>query len=210
LSTSPETRPQPPRWAKVLIDLSAAAIVLAICAWAARSALQQNRAVAGAAFEAPQAMEPCVLKTAGFLRGRLYGSLDLRVDWSGEEMACDGMMRPDNKGIRLVFASPETSRDRRLVFLIGIDGELDKLARREERANVTIIDEGSGRFFSTSGKDRCWTTIRSIESLDDDGPPSYRVDGDLYCAGALPSLTGKGSVTLGDFHYSGRLSLDES
>lgn len=210
MNTSPKNEARPPIWAGILIDLSAVTMVLAVCTWAAISAYQQPPSAAGAAFEAPRSLIPCMLNSAGYLSGRLYGTLDQNIEWHGAEMTCDGMVRPNNKGIRLMFALPEESADRRLVFVIGIDGEIERLVQREERANVTIIDEGAGRFFSTGGRDRCWTTVQSIEELEDINAGTYQVNGELYCAGALPSLNGKGSVTLGDFSYSGRLSLDDS
>jgi hypothetical protein len=210
MSSNLQTDVRPPTWARIFIDLSAVAIVIAIGTWAAVSGHQQSRGVAGTGMESPRTLSPCTLKSDGYLVGRLFGALDQTIVWRGAEMTCDGMMRPDNRGIRLVFASPEATDDQRLLFVIGIDGELDSLLHQEQKANITIIDEGTGRFFSTSGQDRCWTTVRAMEKHDDGYLPAYRVEGDLYCAGALPSLNGKGSVTLGDFRYSGRLSLDDS
>ena len=199
---------RPPGWAKFLIDVVAVTIVLAIGIWAVRSPPDHVRRAPDAGLPLPEAMQPCVLNGAGYLSGRLYGSLNLSIDWRGPELVCDGMNRPNNTGIRLVFASSLTGDDNRLIFVIGIDGDIDRLPNKEEKANITIIDEGASHFFSTSGKDRCWTKVHSIESLSNANPGKYQVAGDLYCAGALPSLTGKGSITLGDFRYSGRLTLD--
>jgi len=57
---------------------------------------------------------------------------------------------------------------------------------------------------------RCWTTIQTVEPLSEETNLAFQVDGELYCAGVLPSLNGKGSVTLDEFRYSGRSALDAS
>jgi hypothetical protein len=198
-----------PLWARSLIDLFAALLVLGISAWAAFIPLRQIPVVDDSGQPAPMTMAPCVMNGPGYLNGRLYGSLAATIDWRGPALTCDGMARPNDEGVRLIFASPGNEDQARLIFVIGIDGELDKLENHEKKANITIIEEGSGRFFSAGRQDRCWTTIQTIVPLSEETGPGYQVDGELYCAGALPSLNGKGSVTLGDFRYSGRLALDD-
>ena len=178
--------------------------------WAAVIPHRQTPVADDSGLPAPVIMAPCILNNPGYLHGRLYGSLAATIDWRGPELTCDGMTRPNNEGIRLIFASPENEDQARLIFVIGIDGELDNLENNEGKANITIIEEGSGRFFSTGRQDRCWTTIQSVEPLSEETNLAFQVDGELYCAGALRSLNGKGSVTLGDFRYSGRLVLDAS
>ncbi len=199
-----------PRWAIVLIELIATVLVLAIGTWATVTLQRQTTGTKESGLPGPRNMAPCVTNSAGFLRGRLYGSLTAAIDWTGPQMTCDGMTRPNDRGIRLIFASPSNGDQPRLIFVIGIDGEMEKLANHEAKANITIIDERSGRFFSAGGQDRCWTTVHSIESLSQETDIAFQVDGELYCAGPLPSINGKGSVTLGDFRYSGRLILDDS
>jgi hypothetical protein len=211
LSTDSETTKSgnsPPRAAKALIDLLGVLMALAICVWAAMHALQPG-AVPSGSFATPKDITPCLMKTAGYLSGRLYGAIDMEIDWRGPKMDCDGMTRPDNNGIRLFFGASPSGDGNRLIFVLGIDGAIDELRGKEAKTNITIIDERTGSFFGTAGKDRCWTTIRSAELLPGRSRKLYQVDGDLYCAGALPSLTDNGSVTLGDFRYSGRLAIDD-
>lgn len=204
-----ETDGRTPFWMRLRYDLLGITIVLGLAAWAAVKSPGPSRAVPDSGLAAPRDMAPCVMNSAGYLNGRLYGALTSTIDWHGIGMTCDGMTRPNNQGIRLVFASAEFDESERLIFVIGIDGEIGNLTGKETKANITIIDEGSGRFFSAGRQDRCWTTVQSVEPAGDQMQSVYQVAGDLYCATALPSLTGKGSVTLGDFRYSGRLILDE-
>lgn len=198
----------PPQWAKFLIEMSGVIVVVAICALTITSHTQQRGIGAGGNALAPQPLDLCSLESDGFLSGRLYGAVDVNIDWRGADMNCEGMLRPDGKGIRLLFASTQ-GREDRLLFVIGVDGKIDQLTGQERVANITIIDEIDGRFFSTSGNDRCWTTIHKVESIFGETFPAFQIDGDLYCAGGLPSLSDRGSVTLDDFQFSGRLALDD-
>lgn len=154
-------------------------------------------------------IQPCILDRSGYIHGQAYGAIGLNVDWTGTDLACGGMTRPAEHGVRLVFASPADSQSNRLVFVIGIDRMLDDLVNRESAVNLTIIDERTGRFFGTRGMDRCWTSVSELHELSS-APTSFRVDGEFYCAGSIPSLSDNASVTLSEFHYSGRLTLDDS
>jgi len=152
------------------------------------------------------AVDLCRSVDDGYLSGALYGAIEQRIEWRGTDMACDGGTRPDNAGIRVVFSGNPTAATERLVMVIGIDGAIEDIAATERMANITVIDESTGRFFSSGRQERCWTTVNNVEG---DGP-NYRVSGELYCSGSLPSVSNSGSVTLRGFRYSGRLSIDAS
>jgi len=156
---------------------------------------------------APAPMDLCVVADDGFLTGKLFGALTERIKWRGTDMDCGGMLRPDNDGIRLVFAAPRQGE--RLLIVLGIDGELDELLDGEHTTNITIVDEARNRFFSTGRQDRCWSTIESIRPVADSANRMMQVVGEVYCAGSLPSLSDNGSVALRDVYYSGRLLVDE-
>jgi hypothetical protein len=160
---------------------------------------------------AADSSRPCTLRPDGFLRGRFFGALSLAADWSGADLICDGMQRPDGEGVRLFFASGRPGGGR-ISVLIGIDGRPERLIGEERPANVTVIDERSGRFFAASGPGRCWASIDSVTSLSHDLPPpaGYRIAGLVYCVGALPSVGDRSSVTIGDLHFAGRVTSDEA
>ena len=193
----------------LLIELAGVALVLTLGALLVRGAAQPTPQSSGVpTTSVTDDLQPCVLDQSGYIHGRLYGAIKINVDWTGSALACGGMARPNKRGVRLVFASPAQSQSKRRIFVIGIDRTIDKLARGEAAINLTIIDEKSGRFFGTRGLDRCWTQVSDVKKIAS-APGTYRVDGDLYCAGSIPSLSDNASVTLSDFHYSGRLTLDE-
>lgn len=153
---------------------------------------------------------PCSLRPPGYLRGRFFGAVDLRAEWSGAGLVCEGMQRPDGNGVRLFFAGEQPGGGR-LSVLIGIDGRTEDLAGGERPANVTVIDERESRFFGTRGSGRCWTIISKVAVLprSRDYPAGHRIDGVLYCLGTLPSLGDRTSLTLGDLHFAGRVAADE-
>jgi len=160
---------------------------------------------------AATANKPCALQPEGFLRGRFFGALNFTADWSGGNLYCDGMERPGGDGVRLFFARAQPGGER-VSVLVGIDGRPADLVGKERPANVTVIDEQAGRFFSSGGPGRCWATIASVAALPRAGtvPAGYRIDGLVYCVGALPSVGDRTSLTLGELQFAGRVSADEA
>lgn len=152
---------------------------------------------------APRMMTPCVMDQDGYLRGRLYGSIDQALDWRGATMLCDGMLRPEGEGIRLVFAEQNNPEQPGLVLVIGLAQAVLGDSRKELEANVTVIDQNSGQFYSTQDEPRCWTQFSKQLQLRGTSIETWRLDGELYCASALAALTGTGSVTLSDITFSG-------
>lgn len=147
-------------------------------------------------------LTPCVMDQDGYLKGELYGALRRSLDWSGEDMLCDGMSRPEGRGIRLVFSEQVDPDIPGLVIVIGIADARLGAPEEELEANVTIIDQLGGRFYSTQEEPRCWTRLTTQLRLTGTVEESWRLDGRLYCASALAALVGPGSVTLDDIEYS--------
>jgi hypothetical protein len=150
-------------------------------------------------------MDLCTLPDDGFLSGDLFGALSENIQWLGDDMECGGMLRPDDNGIRLVFAAPR--QDERLLIVLGIAGKLDDLVGSEHTANITIVDEVNDRFFSTGRQERCWATIEFAQPVTEQ---VMTIAGEVYCAGSLPSLSDNSSIAIRNIHFSGRLLLDES
>jgi hypothetical protein len=184
---------------------------LAASVWLAYLALSQRLPAPPAAGEsrgltAAPALAPCVMDRQGYWKGRVFGSESLDINWSGEALGCAGNARPGGGGLRLFFAGHPAADEDRLVMVLGIGAAIDELAGREYPVSVTLIDEATSQFFHAPG-DRCFTRIREVTPLEA-SPGSYRIEGDLYCAGAIASVSGANSVTLGDMSYAGRLTLD--
>ncbi|MDJ0928155.1 MAG: hypothetical protein QNJ73_10975 [Gammaproteobacteria bacterium] len=150
----------------------------------------------------PPVLGSCDGERPGHLRGRIYGDMILDIDWTGNELKCDGMLRPGAAGTRLLF-SPAAGG---LLIVIGIDAPPDSLSRREIPITLTIADETSGRFFSSAGTDRCWASFDEV--LDSQPEPgTLALSGLAYCSGSLPAVNSSGSVTPGELSFAGRLTL---
>lgn len=151
---------------------------------------------------APPVLASCDGKRPGHLRGRLYGDIILDIDWAGDELQCDGMLRPGAAGTRLLF-SPATGG---LLVVIGFDATPASLSNREIPITLTIADETSGRFFSSAGTDRCWASFDEVAAAQPDAG-FVAVSGLAYCSGSLPAVNSAGSVTPGELSFVGRVTL---
>ena len=217
----PPEPPTLPRRGSVAPGLPAALGTLAALAAATMAFLQ---APAGTAPRAPgpatamatasgtdpaAATASCALGPAGRLEGRFYGALDVDARWSGRELACDGMEKPGGQGLRLYFAGPGPAGGR-VAVLLGLAGASAALGPGERPANITVIDEGTGRFFSSAGQDRCFVDLAAVQPVPAGGgrPAGHRVEGLAYCVGALPSVGDRASLTLGGLRFAGWVGTD--
>ena len=140
----------------------------------------------------------------GFLRTSIYGAFETAVDWRSDGLDCEGMPRPDGEGARLRFAGSVSDGTQKLTFIIAMPDLVPGQPARELATNVTLIAEGSGRFFSTPGLDSCWTDVDMRES-GGQSPDAFAVEGTLYCIAPIPEVNGTSSISLEETHFSGRL-----
>jgi hypothetical protein len=141
--------------------------------------------------------------SGGYLRGTLFGALDGEIDWSDSEFDCEGMPRPDGAGARLRFAG--SGGGQALALIIAMPDLEQGAAAAELPSNVTIIEEGSGRFFSTPGLESCWTDIDAQTPVDD-ATDTYAISGTLYCITPVPEVNGDSSVSLRELHFGGQVN----
>ncbi len=143
----------------------------------------------------------------GYLRGELFGALETRIDWSDTRLNCEGMPRPEGRGARLRFSG--TADALPLALIVAIPA-LERAATGVELAsNVTLIEEGSGRFFTTADLDTCWSDIEEQVAIDD-GDPRHLVAGRLYCIAPLVQVNGSASVSIRELRFSGFLDWSGS
>ena len=166
----------------------------------------ENQATASAAampaLPAPASIQPC--RPDGHLKTKLYGALDGELDWSAAHLECSGMPRPNGAGARLRFAGQVAGDGRRLAIIIAIPELAPDSADVELGSKVTLIDESSGRFFSTWDMDNCWTDITSLEGADDSGD-RFDIGGNLYCVAPLAEVNGDASVSVFELSFAGSL-----
>jgi hypothetical protein len=144
----------------------------------------------------------CAPAPEGFLRARLQGSIDAEIDWSAPGVAqCLGGPRPGGDGVRLVFKG--AIDDAPLLIVIGVANLLPGTSARNVAANVTLVREGAGSFYSTQGDDKCALDEVRQEPVDGrDG--RYRVSARGYCTQPARALgaSDAGSVLVTRFDVS--------
>ncbi len=135
----------------------------------------------------------------GALQTALFGSLETTVSWSGSEMICGSMLRPDGQGVRLRFAGDVTGE--RLAIIIAVPSLISGGPASGLPSNVTITVEGSGRFFSTPNLDSCWTDVISQTAVSGEDD-SYDISGTLYCVSPLGEVNGDSAVSVPELSFT--------
>lgn len=143
----------------------------------------------------------------GHLSASLFGAVAGQISWTDAELDCTGMPRPNGEGARLRFAGSQG--DNRIAIIIAMP-ELRRGAKGVEFAsNVTLIEEGSGRFFSTIDLDNCWSDITALESIDN-SEHLFAIGGALYCVMPLAEVNGASSVSIAELEFQGILDWNAS
>lgn len=168
--------------------------------------------------EAPQSANPkqtaqkkaqCLPNQEGFLRARLSGSANEELNWSAADLDCTGGARPDDTGIRIRFTENHPAAQH-WILVVGISRLKEGQRARALPANVTLIREGSGEFYSTQGDDKC--TIDDVRQTAITGIPrktrSYRVIARGFCTEPARSLRGGGSILVSRFDFAGRVDYE--
>jgi hypothetical protein len=141
----------------------------------------------------------------GGLKVELYGGIEAVIDWQPDQLECQGMPRPSAAGARLRFSGKATHGDEstQVAFIFGITGLERGKPAREMPTNVTVIDEGQGRFFSTQDIDSCWCDIDRQEETAT--ASKYVISGIVYCVAPLAELNGNADIRLSEVHFTGLL-----
>lgn len=144
----------------------------------------------------------------GFLITELYGAIDAQIDWTSAGLDCEGMQRPAGSGARLRFAG-DLDAGQRIAFIIALPGLKAGQAGQELPSNVTLIEEGAGRFFNTAEKDICWTDITAVDRVA--GSDSrFGIAGNLYCVAPLIEVNGDSEISIPDLRFRGIVDWNAS
>ncbi len=140
----------------------------------------------------------CAPSPEGSLHARLQGAIDADIDWSAPAVAqCLGGTRPQGDGVRLVFKGEVGGTP--LLIVIGV-GNLPRATpvARNVAANVTLVREGAGAFYSTQGDDKC--ALDEVQQEPIAGLVGrYRLSARGYCTQPARALGGDGSVLVTRF-----------
>lgn len=178
------------------LSAAAAALAIAGCAPENDGAASRPNTVSGAG---------CI--EGGYVTTTLYGAVDVELDWDSD-LACEGMPRPAGAGGRLRFAGL-AGENHPIAIIIALPSLERDVAAGELASNVTVIEEGTGRFFSTAGLDDCWTDVGRQEPVP--GRPGVSsVAGTLYCISPLGEVNGAATISIPELRFSGVLDWNAS
>jgi hypothetical protein len=160
---------------------------------------QEPAATSGApaAVETAAAAALCVPAETGSLRARLQGALDVEIDWGADASHCQGGVRPQGDGIRLLYKGYEPATGP-LLLVFGAAPLRPGESARNVPVNLTVIREGTGQFFATQGEDKC--AFDAVTQTPVDGNPGFfRLEGRGFCTQPARAVGGDGSVLLSRF-----------
>ena len=183
--------------------MSVAAALGALCSAALSAAV--------CAADTPAAAAPggaggaCLTSGDGYLRAQLAGAIDTKIDWPNSGTRCEGEPRSKPPGVRLSFQrSPAGAVD--LLFIFGLTGVREGRPAREIGANLTLIVQGTDRFYGTLGDSRC--TVDSLTQRRLTKARSYRVEARGFCTQPAHAVRGEGAVLVSTFEFAGLVSYD--
>lgn len=139
----------------------------------------------------------CAEAAEGSLQARLQGAIDGEIDWSAVGGHCLGGVRPDGTGLRMVFKGTGPDGEP-LLIVIGAGPVTPGISARNVPANVTVVVEGSGRFYATQGDDKCALDTLQQEPVGGE-PGLLRVTGRGYCVQPARAVGGDDSVLISRF-----------
>jgi hypothetical protein len=155
----------------------------------------------------PVAMTPATCAPDGHLQVVLHGAIRASLDWQSDQLSCEGMPRPEGRGARLRFSGPfeDAGDEKTVAIILGIPDLEQGSTGNELPTNVTLIEEGIGRFFGTQDTSGCWTDIGQQEPLADTAGGTYRIAGTVYCVSPLAELNGGSSINFTELSFAGQL-----
>jgi hypothetical protein len=149
----------------------------------------------------------CTDVPSAFLDARLQGALDTTIHWEAADLTCDGMNRPDRKGLRLSFQG--SALGERLTLLFGMPDLPEGTNRGNVPTNLTLIREGRG-IYSTQGTQQCaLDEVRQapMPAPEGDRPPRrWQVEARGYCIDPVRALGDtRDAILIARFDFRGML-----
>jgi hypothetical protein len=186
-----------------------AAQALAIMGLLAAVSLTDTPAPAPAPAGAPVNSAPstCLSSGDGYLRAKVAGAVNARIDWPNSGTRCEGESRDNPPGVRLSFQRAPGSRPD-LLLVFGLTDVREGQPAREVKANLTLIVQGTSRIYGTLGDSRC--TVDSLTQRPLDAPGLYRLEARGFCTQPAHAVRGKGDVLVSTFEFAGPVTYGNS
>ena len=152
----------------------------------------------GAPVKAPAVA--CLASGDGYLRAKIAGAVEARLDWPNSGTRCEGESRVDPPGVRLSFQRAARGAPN-LLLVFGLTGVRKGEPAREVKVNLTVIVQGTSRIYGTLGDSRC--TVDSLSQRPLRAPGAYRIEARGFCTQPAHAVRGKGDVLVSTFEFAG-------
>jgi hypothetical protein len=140
----------------------------------------------------------------GYLRAKIAGAVDARLDWPNSGTRCEGESRDQPPGVRMSFQRAAGGRPN-LLLVFGLTGVRQGEPAREVKVNLTVIVQGTSRIFGTLGDARC--TVDSLTQRALATPGAYRIEARGFCTQPAHAVRGRGDVLVSTFEFAGPVNF---
>lgn len=150
----------------------------------------------------------CPLPSDAYLRAKLAGSVNRTLDWRAGQMECEGMRRPDGRGLRVTFRG--RLGDDAVTFVFGAPGLAEGKAARAMPVNLTVIREGHG-VYGTRGEDKCTLDeVRQTALAPTSRARRWRIEARGFCLEPAREVGGRANdaILVSTFDFAGYLTWD--
>jgi hypothetical protein len=147
----------------------------------------------------------CLPSGDGYLRAKMAGAIDARIDWPNSGTHCQGESREKPPGVRLSFHRASGGAPN-LLLVFGLTGVLEGQSARAVKANLTVIEQGTSRIFGTLGDSRC--TVDSLTQRPLKTAHAFRIEARGFCTQPAHAVRGSGDVLVSTFEFAGPVTFD--
>ncbi|HWJ35432.1 MAG TPA: hypothetical protein VNR70_09195 [Steroidobacteraceae bacterium] len=147
----------------------------------------------------------CLESGDGYLRARVAGAIDAKIDWPNSGTRCQGESKRVPPGVRLSFQRDSGTKPD-LLFVFGLTGVRKGQPARATGANLTVILQGTNQIFGTLGDSRC--TVDSLTQRPLPAPGAYRVEARGFCTQPAHAVRGNGAVLVSTFEFAGLVNYE--
>ena len=149
----------------------------------------------------------CDVPPGGFLEARLAGALEAELHWQAADMECDGMRRPDGRGLRIRLEGAVAGEHLTLLFAAAALGEGE--SAHAVPVNVTLIRAG-GAIYGTRSEGRC--LLDEVRQAPLPAPAGaarrWRVEARGFCLEPARAVGGNDAILLSRFDFRGQLAWE--
>ncbi len=145
-----------------------------------------------------------------YLEARLAGAIDAEVHWQAADMQCEGMRRPDGRGLRVTFTGAVGSE--RLTLVFGAPQLAEGSSAHAVPVNLTVIREGS-TLYGTRGDDKCvFDDVRQAALPALAGQATvrrWRIEARGFCLEPARAVAGgRDAILVSRFDFRGQLAWE--